>query len=243
MNSIKNSLYKSFESPARSQGVFGADKDRQPDDWKSEVKEAVMEAADVGILLTDSAGLAGKAEHLMGIGTAVTGAYFAYEGATMMKKAIKEKDAVGAVSASSYLTAATGQAGLTAGYLAGLKPIAAAVGPVVAAALQNPLVKTLSTGTFVLHGALEVGLGAREVYMGKKTHDKKRVVRGLLEMGMGAAVGAICLGAGLPAGIALVGLFGAQLWTDRKELADAARTIVKKVKDRFSPGHGTPNDG
>ena len=80
--------------------------------------------------------------------------------------------------------------------------------------------------------------GGREVYHGIKSHNKKKILSGAFDMAIGAAVSAVALGGGLPAGIALGAIFITKMAVvKRHEYKESTvktfNTAGRKIKSLF----------
>jgi len=97
-----------------------------------------------------------------------------------------------------------------------------------------------------VHGAIEIGRGAKEIYDGIKEHDKDKIVSGALQVGVGGAlIGAVVTGGVLPA-VAAVVLVGAKIAYNNKEkiaeLGHKAKETVVKVGNKIGETAGNVGD-
>jgi hypothetical protein len=70
---------------------------------------------------------------------------------------------------------------------------------------------TVLTPLGIAHGAIDVTLGAKKIYDGKKHKDKGEMLEGFLEMGQGVAIGGAALGGGVPAILIAMALLGTKM--------------------------------
>lgn len=201
---------------------------------KHEVGHEGMEAIHVGAEVLEALEVGGLLAVAGTVGAVTSGVFFGIEGAHDLKKAVKEKDVMGGIEAGAHLAVA-GEAGL--GVTAELAETAAAsklLGTSVCAALSSPLVQVLGTGLGVAHGVGEVIVGAKDIIEGKKEHDKFKMLEGGLKAALGVAVGAIALGGGAPAGIALASIFGLKMLMKTKHGKQVKHHIKTAFNNYFS---------
>ncbi len=97
-----------------------------------------------------------------------------------------------------------------------------------------------------VHGAIEIGRGAKEIYDGIKEHDKDKIVSGALQVGVGGAlIGAVVTGGVLPA-VAAVVMVGAKIAYNNKEkiaeLGHKAKETAVKVGNKIGETAGKVGD-
>ncbi|MGV8120252.1 MAG: hypothetical protein AB2L14_10875 [Candidatus Xenobiia bacterium LiM19] len=178
------------------------------------VAHDTMETLHVAAETSASFGLAGKLDWTgtaSGAAGIISGVYFGITGAADLKKAIESKNVLAGVEAGGHLLLA-GEASIEAAHLAlQSSAVTNMIGPTAAGIIQSPVIEGLGTAFGVAHGAVESGVGIKEMYDGYKAHDKSHIITGLLDVASGASVAAIALGAGPVAGIALAATFAFQM--------------------------------
>lgn len=224
--------YQGKKKPDEDAGVFVHKRDED----KLDLTYTTMEAMDVGVVFAETLKSSPAMEAMKGAIGMVSGPYFTVQGVRDLKDAIKEKSTLEIVGASSTLASGASQTLWSASRLVGLRPVAAAVGPTIAAALQGPVVSAISDVAFNTFGVAELGIGGYKIYKGIKKKDKSQIIKGALQLGMGAAVTAAFSGGGLVAGVALLALYGVSLWMDRKEVAKASKIMMNEAKRILTGG-------
>jgi len=109
------------------------------------------------------------------------------------------------------------------------------VSPSAAAVLCNTSTMGAIGSAFgIAGGALDVALGARLMAKGVKSNDREKKILGALDMGIGTAMGASCVMAGLPAiltiGAGSLGIVYRTWRTDKDEIIK----YLKMTKDTVS---------
>lgn len=193
-----------------------------------------MEAIHIGVEMAHSAEATGLLGAASMAGGAVSGLYFGIEGVKDMKLAIKEKNLMHGVEATGHLGLAA-EAGMElAAHAAESSVGASLLGPIGHAIGHSHALHLLGAGFGVVHGAAEVVIGGKEIYDGIKVNDKKKILSGALNVGIGAAAAAVALGGGIPAGIALGAIFVTKMSLIKPhKFKKAAVDTFKSAKMKF----------
>ena len=110
------------------------------------------------------------------------------------------------------------------GYLSSLTGVGKAV-------LNSPGAHTLAAGLGVVHGAVDMAIGGKEIYKGIKYKDKGKILSGAFDTAIGASIVAISVGGGIPAAIALGTVFLAKVgYRRRKGIKQAAGKAGKTAR-------------
>ncbi len=176
-----------------------------------------MEAVHIAAEVAESFQVTGILAGIAGVGTVVTGLYFGCEGIKDMGTAVKDKDIPGTLESVAHL-ALGGEALLEAAHLAtNTSCISGMLGPAGCSFLNSPAFSTMGSVFGYIHGGSEVILGGKEIYDGKKQGDKKRIISGALNMGIGASMLGLASGGGIPCGVVLAALFLTKMTLTKRE--------------------------
>jgi hypothetical protein len=197
-----------------------------------------MKTAHVGGAIAHSAEATGILADIGLAGGVASGIYFGIEGVKDLKEAVANHDVMGELKASGHLALA-GEAAVeatmeTASIFTHTSAAAGLMGPAVAALAHSHALHMAAATLGVVHGAVEVVLGGKEVYDGVKAHDKKKMLTGALLMGVGSAIAGVAMGGGLPAGIALGAFFLPYLAVKNSQ---AIKNTAVKAVDRMKSAY------
>jgi hypothetical protein len=164
------------------------------------------------------------------VGCGALGVAMLYVGGKQIHEGIKSKDKAKIFEGvnSTIIGARSGLSALTMSSLAVHSELLATVAHGAEAVLA-PL--------GVIHGAIDIGLGVKDIIEGIKSHDTGLKIKGALDVGLGAALGVAALGGGLPflvaASVLVVGKMvehGIELRHSRaQELAEAGRSATSSA--------------
>lgn len=126
----------------------------------------------------------------------ILGVVLCWAGIKGMREGIRHKDAEHAIEGVNSVVVGTRSLAATtamAGHLVQGSEVFTAVAGVAKSAL-SPL--------GVVHGVIDVGIGAKQIYDGVKSEDSGKVTKGALGIGLGASLFAAAVGGGIPAVVA-----------------------------------------
>ncbi len=210
---------------------IGSDEEKVASAYSGDAKDPLqdkMEFLHVGSEIANAAEATGLLSALGTMCGAVSGIFFGIEGYHDMKTAVREKNLGEGIEAAGHLALAAEAAVDVTTAVSSTSVASGLFGPVAKVVAGSSILGLLGTTFGVAHGAAEVITGGRGIYHGIKQGDKKKILEGAFDVGMGAAVGAIALGGGLPAGIALGAIFITRLVTGRHR--QKKNTTLKAVK-------------
>jgi hypothetical protein len=142
------------------------------------------------------AGLTGA----LSAGSGVLGAVMLHVGVKGIKHGLKEKNAehtIEGVNSTIVGTRSLAAGASMAGHLVHGSEVITTIAGVAKSAL---------TPLGVVHGAIDAGLGAKQVYDGVKAKDSGKITKGTLGIGLGASLIGAAVGGGIPA-IVAAGVF------------------------------------
>lgn len=167
-------------------------------------------------------GLAAGLTGALAAGSGALGAVLLHTGVKTMKEGIQHKDAEHAIEGLN--STLVGTRSVAAGVnMAGHLIHGSEIVTTVASAAKSVL-----TPLGVVHGAIDVGLGANQVIKGIKAKDGAKITKGALGMGLGGALIAAAAGGGIPAivaaGVFLTGKIVHSVRQARKQAASGEAT-------------------
>lgn len=166
-----------------------------------------MEAIHVGTDVAQAFQVCGIAAGMAGAGTIASGVYFGIEGLKDLRTAFRDKDLMGGMESVGHL-ALGGEVLLHSAHFATHTALVSnMVGPLGTSIVDSAAFIGMVKGFGLIHGGAEVVVGGKEVMEGAKQHDKKMMLSGALNVGIGASILAIAMGGGMVGGIALGALF------------------------------------
>ncbi|MCE1247583.1 MAG: hypothetical protein LWY06_13145 [Firmicutes bacterium] len=148
-------------------------------------------------------GLGGGFEKTAQAAGAVAGVYLGIKGTAELKKAIKEKDAVGAIEGAGSISAGGAAVINSATRLAAQAAASGIGGPIAAMVAKSAVIATAGTALGVAYGATEIAVGGKSIYDGIKSGERSKIFSGMLDTAIGVgAIGASIAGS-LPLSISL----------------------------------------
>lgn len=148
--------------------------------------ELASNAADIGATLAIAAGVGAAASGALGV-------VMLHSGLKEIKEGLKHKDTEHTLEGigSTVVGVRSGAAAVT---LAGMAAHGSEVLTTLASGAQ-----VLLAPLGVLHGAIDITVGSKQLYEGVKEGDNDKKIKGGLNVGMGLALGGAALGGGIPA--------------------------------------------